>query len=131
MDRPIILFDGVCNLCDGFVQFVIRHDEKSLFRFASLQSPVGIELLQKHQLPTEELSSVVLSLGDAFYTKSDAALHILQRLSGPWKLAGSFLILPRFLRDLIYDLVARNRYRLFGQRDVCMIPTPESRERFL
>ncbi|HEX8371323.1 MAG TPA: thiol-disulfide oxidoreductase DCC family protein [Chthoniobacterales bacterium] len=130
-ERPVILFDGVCNLCDGFVQFVIRHDTSAQFRFASLQSEAGAEILKKHQLPANQLSTVVLSVGDGFYMKSDAALHILRRLSGAWRLAGLFLVLPRFIRDSAYDLVAKNRYRLFGEKDACMLPTPELRERFL
>ncbi|MEO7932372.1 MAG: thiol-disulfide oxidoreductase DCC family protein [Chthoniobacterales bacterium] len=129
--NPIILFDGVCNLCDGFVQFVIRHDAAGQFRFTSLQSTAGAEILEKHHLPTQQLSSIVLSVGDSHYTRSDAALQILRRLSAPWKWMGLFLVLPRFLRDAIYDFIARNRYRWFGQKDACMIPTPELRERFL
>ena len=130
-ESPIILFDGVCNLCDGFVQFVIRHDGKRQFRFASLQSETGQEILASHSLPADQLSTIVLSCGDEFFTKSDAALRILSNLNGISSLAGIFLILPRFVRDVFYDLVARNRYRLFGRKDVCMIPTPELRERFL
>ncbi len=130
-ERPIILFDGVCNLCDGFVQFVIRHDETGQFRFTSLQSEAGAEILEKHRLPSLQLSTIVLSVGESFYAKSDAALQIMRRLAGPWKLAGLFLMVPRFLRDAVYDFIARNRYRWFGQKDVCMIPTPELRERFL
>ena len=130
-EHPVILFDGVCNLCDSYVRFVIRNDTASQFRFASLQSIQGIELLKKHQLPLNQLSTVVLSIGKNYYTKSDAALRVLSRLSGVWKLAGVFLILPKAMRDFGYDLVAKNRYRLFGQKDTCTIPTPELRERFL
>lgn len=130
-EHPVILFDGVCNLCNAYVQFVIRHDSVSQFRFAPLQSIQGIELLKKHQLPLNQLSTVVLSIGGNYYTKSDAALRILSRLSGVWKLAGVFLILPKAMRDFGYDLIAKNRYRLFGQKDACIIPTPELRERFL
>jgi predicted DCC family thiol-disulfide oxidoreductase YuxK len=129
--HPIILFDGVCNLCDGFVQFVIRHDAAGQFRFTSLQSPVGAEILEKHHIATQQLSSIVLSVGDSYYTRSDAALQILRRLSAPWKWMGLFLVLPRFSRDAVYDFIAKNRYRWFGQKDACMIPTPELRERFL
>ena len=130
-ESPIILFDGVCNLCDGFVQFVIQHDSKEQFCFASLQSETGREILARHQLPQDQLSTIVLSRGDEFFTKSDAALRILSNLDGILKLTGIFLFLPRFVRDIFYDLVARNRYRLFGRKDACMIPTPELRARFL
>ena len=130
-ESSIILFDGVCNLCDGFVQFVIQHDSKGQFRFASLQSETGREILATHQLPQDQLSTIVLSRGDEFFTKSDAALRILSNLDGILKLTGIFLFLPRFVRDIFYDLVARNRYRIFGRKDACMIPTQELRERFL
>ncbi len=130
-DRPIILFDGVCNLCDGFVQFVIRHDAAGKFRFASLQSEVGAEILQQHNLPKDQLSSVVLSDGDRFYVKSNAALRVIKELSAPWNWLGLLLVLPRSLRDWGYDWIASHRYRWFGRRDSCMMPTPELRERFL
>ncbi len=130
-ESPIILFDGVCNLCDGFVQFVIRHDATGQFRFTSLQSTTGAEILKKYHIPPGELSSIVLSVGDSHFTRSDAALQILRCLSGPWKWMGLFLVLPRFLRDAVYDFIARNRYRWFGQKDACMIPTAELQKRFL
>jgi len=130
-NNPVILFDGVCNLCNGFVQFVIAHDTAGVFQFASLQSDAAIEILKKHGLPTHQLSSVVLSEGDRYYTKSDAALRVAGRLSGIWSLARLFLVLPKFLRDWGYDLVARNRYRLFGKKESCWLPTPELKQRFL
>lgn len=130
-ENPVILFDGVCNLCNGFVQFVIAHDEKGVFRFASLQSEVATEILARHGLPTNQLSTVVLSEGDRFFTKSDAALRVAKRLSGVVSLAGVFLVLPKFVRDWGYDLVAKNRYRLFGKKESCWLPTPDLKQRFL
>jgi predicted DCC family thiol-disulfide oxidoreductase YuxK len=130
-DHPIILFDGVCNLCNGAVQFVIRHDPKGIFKLAALQSEAGQALLKKHQLDPEALHSIVLILDDKVYRQSRAALEIARRLSGAWPLLYVFIIVPYFLRDWIYDWIAANRYRWFGKQDACMIPTPELRSRFL
>lgn len=130
LDQPVILFDGVCNLCNGFVRFVVRYDSRGRFAFAPLQSAVGEELLERHGLDTESFDSVVLVDGDRYYEKSDAALRILGRLDGPWPLAWPFLYLPRFVRDAAYDLVADYRYRIFGKKAECPIPDPEVRERF-
>ncbi|WP_139920286.1 thiol-disulfide oxidoreductase DCC family protein [Hymenobacter sp. DG01] len=129
-----ILFDGVCNLCNGFVQFVIGHDAAGHFRFASLQSGVGQELLRTHSLPMpEEPDSVILITPDGqAHTHSAAALGILRRLGGLWGVAGALgLLVPRPLRDAAYRLVARNRYRWFGRQEACWLPTPELRARFL
>ena len=128
-----ILFDGVCNLCNGFVQFVIERDPAAQFQFAALQSAAGQQLLAAHGLPapTTPDSVVLLEQGRA-RTQSDAALGVLRRLGGGWGLAAAAVqVLPRAVRDAAYRLVARNRYRWFGRQDSCWLPTPELKARFL
>ncbi|MFA9415223.1 thiol-disulfide oxidoreductase DCC family protein [Natrinema sp. HArc-T2] len=132
-DNPVVLFDGVCNLCNGFVQFILPRDTDGRFRFASLQSDVGQELLADHGLPTDELESVVLIEGDDCYTKSDAVIRIARLLGGVYTLLGPFRFLPRQLRDWAYDFVAARRYRWFGKKDQCTMPPSDVSvgERFL
>jgi predicted DCC family thiol-disulfide oxidoreductase YuxK len=130
-DSQIILFDGVCNLCNGFVQFVIRHDKKGVFRFASLQSAYAASLPGLEEGVVSELSTVVLQDGDRYHFKSTAALRIARMLGFPFSLAYVFIILPVLLRNAIYDWIARNRYAWFGKRDACWLPTPELKSRFL
>jgi predicted DCC family thiol-disulfide oxidoreductase YuxK len=130
-DQPILLFDGVCNLCNGVVQFLIRHDPDAEFRFAALQSEAGQALLERFDLPTGEFDSFVLVEGGDYATKSTAALRIARRLGFPYSLLYPFVVLPTFLRDRVYDLVADNRYRIFGKKDQCMVPTPDRQARFL
>jgi len=130
-DKPILLFDGVCNLCNGFVQWVIRRDPAGRFRFSSLQSAAGRTLLQEAGIPTDTLSTVVLYEDGGFYTHSDVPLRVWRRLGGAWSWLYSFRLLPKALRDAVYNWVARNRYRWFGRRQACMIPTPDLRDRFL
>jgi predicted DCC family thiol-disulfide oxidoreductase YuxK len=127
----LILFDGYCNLCSGTVQFILKHDRKAKFRFASLQSEYGKSLLQKHQLPTDSFGTFVLIEADIVFTKSTAALRIVKSLTGIWPLLYVAIIIPRFLRDAIYNLVARNRYKWFGRRDSCWLPKNEWKERFM
>ena len=129
--HPVILFDGVCNLCSSSVRFIIARDPAARFRFASLQSEAGQALLGGHGLDTGALSSVVLVEDGRVHTRSDAALRIAWRLSGPWPLAGVFRAVPRGVRDGVYDWIARNRYRWFGKTEACWLPTPELRARFL
>lgn len=129
--HPILLFDGVCNLCNGFVQWVIRHDLNGKFRFAALQSDIGQTLLTQHHLDTSQLSTVVLIVDGRTYTHSDVALEIARILGGWWSFASIFKIIPPFIRNAIYNWIAKNRYRWFGEKDACMIPTPELRSRFL
>ena len=131
MDHPVILFDGVCNLCNGAVQFIIKRDPDSVFRFASLQSDAGQDVLRRNNLSTEDFDTMVLVEGDAVFTKSTAALRILRRLGGIGRLAYAFIVIPRFVRDWVYTFVARNRYSWFGKRDECMVPTPDLKSRFL
>jgi len=131
LDGPILLFDGVCNLCNGTVQWVIAHDPAAQIRFASLQSEVGRALVAKHGLPLDAMDTVVLVDGERHWLKSSAALEVLRRVGGAWKLAALLRFVPRPLRDAAYDLVARNRYGWWGKRDECWVPTPELRARFL
>lgn len=129
MNNQIILFDGVCNVCNGFVQFVIRYDEKQIFRFASQQSDTGHQLLNKHDAPA--LDSIFLVDGDKVYSKATAILKIVQSFGGGWKLVKILEILPSSVANWVYDVFAENRYKWFGQKEECMIPTPEIRQRFI
>jgi predicted DCC family thiol-disulfide oxidoreductase YuxK len=128
--NSIVLFDGVCNFCNGSVNFIIRHDRYDRFRFAALQSDIGQELRQKYAIP-DDVDSIILIENDRAYMHSTAALRIDRGLGGIWSLAYVFIIVPAVVRDFFYKLFAKNRYRLFGRKDVCMVPTPEIRERFL
>jgi predicted DCC family thiol-disulfide oxidoreductase YuxK len=130
-ERPLVLFDGVCNLCNASVDFILERDRKGTFRFAALQSEAGQRLLRGFELPTAEHRSLVLVEGDRVYLRSSAALRIARRLGGLWPALYLFIVVPPFLRDLAYDFVARNRYRWFGKRDTCRVPTPELADRFL
>ena len=131
MDQPIVLFDGVCNLCNGAVQFIIRHDKKNIFMFASLQSEVGRKILEQYNFPLDELNSFILIENNKAYTRSTGALTVAKKLNGLWPLLYGFIIIPKFIRDSIYNWVAGNRYKWFGKKDACMIPTPELKARFL
>ena len=127
----IVLFDGVCNFCNASVNFVIERDKAGYFQFAPLQSQIGIELLAKHSIDSSETDSVILVENDKAYTHSTAALRIARKLDGIWPLLYAFVIVPKPIRDLAYKLFARNRYRLFGKQEACMMPTPDIRQRFL
>jgi predicted DCC family thiol-disulfide oxidoreductase YuxK len=134
---PVVLFDGVCNLCNSSVLFIIKRDRRGRFRFAALQSDAGASLLASSApagpagpaLPLPD--SIVLVEDGCVLTQSTAALRIARRLRFPWPLLYALAIVPRPIRDLIYAWIARNRYRWFGRRDRCMVPTPELRARFL
>lgn len=127
----IILFDGVCNLCNSSVNFVIDRDSERNFRYAALQSETGQDFLRKHGLNAEDFDSIVLVEGDAFYRKSTAALRIARKLDGAWPLFYAFIIIPPFIRNFFYDIIAKNRYKWFGRMDECRIPTPELKNLFL
>lgn len=129
--HSIILFDGVCNLCNDSVQFVIRRDSKNQFLFASLQSPEGIEILREYNLPSNKMNSFFLVENGKLYDKSTAALKVLRKLKGPWHLFYAFIIVPKFIRDGAYSWIAKHRYQWFGRKDECMIPTPELKAKFL
>ncbi len=130
-EHPVLLFDGVCNLCNGSVQWVIQHDPEARFRFASLQSEAGQALLHQHNLPTTEMNTVVLIDGEKAYTRSDVPLQIFGKMGGAWPVLAALSIVPRFIRDAVYDWIARNRYRWFGKQEACWLPTPALKERFL
>lgn len=131
-DKKIVLFDGVCNLCNGAVTFIIERDKKDIFRFASLQSEIGKELVAERGLDPEELDSIILiDPGVAYYRKSTAALEISRELSGGYSLLKNFLFIPENLRDGVYNFVANNRYKWYGKKESCMIPTPELKSKFL
>lgn len=128
--HPVILFDGECNFCDSSVQFIIKNDPKGLFHFASLQSDTGQELLEKHNVPAD-IDSMILIEGDKVYYKSAAALRICRHLKGAWKLLYALLIVPRPIRNAAYDFIAKNRYKWFGKKESCMLPSPSVRARFI
>ena len=127
----VVLFDGVCNFCNATINFVIEHDRAGHFKFAPLQSEVGERLMAENGIDRTETDSVILVEDGKAYTHSDAALRIAKRLDGIWSWAYAFRIVPRFIRDAAYRLFAKNRYRLFGRQDACMMPTPDIRARFL
>lgn len=128
---PVLLFDGVCNLCNASVQWVLKRDKKGQFRFAALQSDTGRQLLEQIGFSNEKIETVVLVDGDRFFVRSDAVLEMAKRLGGIWSLAGIFRIIPRSIRDRVYSWVARNRYHWFGERAQCMLPRPEWKGRFI
>lgn len=128
--EAVVLFDGVCNLCSGAVQFTIKRDPFARFHFASLQSDYGQEQLKRIGFNPESLHSIVLIKDGKVFERSNAALEIARNLTGVWPLLYGFKILPRFLRDSIYTLIARYRYRWFGKKDSCWLPTPELKARF-
>lgn len=129
MDR-IVLFDGVCNFCNGAVNFIIRNDPHKRFRFAPLQSEVGQQLRAKFEI-CDDVDSIILVEDDKVFMHSAAALRVARGLGGIWSLGYAFIIIPAFIRDWFYKLFAKYRYKLFGKKDVCMMPTPDVRERFL
>lgn len=142
MDRPspspkeldqmdIVLFDGVCNFCNGTINFLMDRDSSQRLKFAPLQSEAGQQLLRKHHLPTDDFKSFVFITQGKVYQQSTAALKIACILDGGWKALYGLIIVPAFLRNAVYALIARNRYRWFGKMDACRIPSPQERARFL
>jgi len=130
-EQPILLFDGVCNLCNSMVTFVIKRDQEAIFKFASLQSEAGQTILKEHSLPLDQFDSFYYVEGKKLFTKSTAALKVAKELDGAWKLFYPLIIIPKPLRDIVYSIVAKNRYRFFGKKDQCMLPNPEMKKRFL
>lgn len=130
LPSKLILFDGVCVLCNGSMRFVMKHERAAVFQFAAIQSDAGQKVLADHDQETEDWDSVVVIEEGRVYRKSDAAVRIARYLRAPWRWLGIIRFLPRGLRDWLYDRVARNRYRLFGRYEVCMVPTPQLRGRF-
>ena len=130
-ENAIILFDGVCNFCNAAINFVLKQDKKGVFRFAPLQSEAGQRLLKQYNLSTAEFDSFVLIDNGKIYKKSSASLRVMNKLPWYWKEAQLLRIIPTAFRDAIYDFIAKNRYKWFGKKEQCMIPTPEMRNRFL
>jgi predicted DCC family thiol-disulfide oxidoreductase YuxK len=135
--HPILLYDGVCGFCNRLVQFILRHDSKAVFRFASLQSPLAVRILTRNGANPTDIDTFYLVLsyneaGERLLPRSDAVIYVLGRLGGVWRGVAVIVgVLPRFLRDWVYNTIARNRYRIFGRYDTCPIPSEETRERFL
>jgi len=129
MNRTIY-FDGICNLCNRGVQFIIKRDPKKKFRFASLQGEAGQNMLKKYGMQQHNFDTFILQEGDKIYTRSTAALRIVRHLKGGWKLLYGTIIIPRFIRNAIYNWIAKRRYKWFGKKDKCLIPSPELKERF-
>ena len=129
-ERPVILFDGVCNLCNGSVQFILKRDKEKRFLFASLQSAYGQKLLKQFNLPPNNFNSFILYQDGNLFTKSTGALMMFSQLKG-WKWTRIFKVVPRFIRDAVYGLIANNRYKWFGKQEACWLPTPELKSRFL
>jgi len=130
-EHPVLLFDGVCNLCNSSVQFILKRDPKGIFRFASLQSEEAEALLEQYEDKPEDLDSVLLLEGEELYARSDAALRVARRLTGLWPFLYAFIVVPRPIRNGLYNWIAGNRYRWFGKKDQCMMPRPEWKHRFL
>jgi predicted DCC family thiol-disulfide oxidoreductase YuxK len=130
-DHPTILFDGVCNFCNAGINFIIKQDRKKVFRFATLQSEAGQKLSEQYRLPTKNFQSFVLIDKGKAYTKSTAGFKVYGQLPWYWKWTQLFWIVPRFITDAVYDFIARNRYKWFGKKESCIIPTADVRERFL
>lgn len=129
--HKIILFDGVCNLCNSSVQLVLKNDKNDTFRLAALQSDAGKKLTEKYGIDTSQTDSILLIDADKVYAKSTAALKIAKQLSGAYPLLYGFMIVPKFIRNRVYDYIAKNRYKWYGKQESCMIPTPELKDKFL
>tara|TARA_R110000850_G_scaffold89765_1_gene191873 strand:+ start:158 stop:559 length:402 start_codon:yes stop_codon:yes gene_type:complete len=129
--HKIILFDGVCNLCNGAVTYIIKRDNKNVFKFAALQSEIGQKLTSKFKIDTTKVDSIILIDGEKHYEKSSAALHIAKNFSGAYPLLFGFMIVPKFIRNAVYDYIAKNRYKWFGKMESCMIPTAALKSKFL
>lgn len=130
LKNPVVLFDGVCNLCEGSVQFIIKRDKKKYFRFASLQSEFGQNILQHFQLDKNNFNSFILLEEGKIFTQSTAALKVAKQLSGAWKWMNLFIVIPTFIRNFIYNIIAKNRYKWFGKKEACWLPTKQLKELF-
>ena len=130
INKPVILFDGVCNLCSGSVQFILKRDKEKKFLFASLQSAYGQKLLQQFNLPADNFNSFILNQDGEIFIKSTGALKMFSQLKN-WGWVKIFWIIPKFLRDAVYNLIAKNRYKWFGKKEECWLPTPDLKARFL
>lgn len=131
-NKKIILFDGVCNLCDNTVQYITRHDKYDVFRFVAIQSDLGQKIIEHIGIDTSRTDSIILyEPGHAYYYKAEAAIKIAENLGGIFSLLGIFKVVPKWMSNKIYDYVARNRYKWYGKKNECMIPTPELKSKFL
>lgn len=131
-DKKIILFDGICNLCESSVQFIIKRDKKDIFRFVAIQSELGQKIIKHIGIDTSKTDSIILySPGKAYYYKAEAALLIAKELSGFYSLLGYLGFIPNGIKNTVYDYIAKNRYKWYGKKDACMIPTPELKAKFL
>jgi predicted DCC family thiol-disulfide oxidoreductase YuxK len=128
--QSVILFDGLCNLCNGAVQFVIKRDKKNSFHFASLQSDYAAEKMIQFDIKPAQLESIILLEDGKLYKRSTAALRVARKLNGLWPLLYGFIIVPRFIRDAVYNYIAKNRYKWFGKQESCWVPTPALKRRF-
>jgi predicted DCC family thiol-disulfide oxidoreductase YuxK len=134
--NPIVLYDGVCGLCNRLVQFLVRRDVRDRLLFASLQSQLAAILLERHRCDPRDLDTVYIVVDpnqptERIFVRSDAILHALQQIGGVWRLAMVVKVVPKFIRDAIYNLVARNRYRVFGKHETCLLPEPKYRRKFV
>lgn len=129
--KYIVLFDGVCNLCNGAIQFLLKRDKKKQFLVGSLQGKTGQEYLRKYHLSSNQYHSFILIEGNVLYTRSTAVLRSLKHLGRGWQLLYVFIYIPQPIRDSVYKFIAANRYRLFGKKESCRVPTADERERFL
>lgn len=129
--QKIIVFDGACNLCNRWVQFVIKHDRDKIYKFCSIQSDTGKKITKQFLRGTDELKTIIFIDGNRLYIKSTAALYIVKNLSGVWSFLFVFVSIPKFIRNFIYDIVAKNRYKWFGKADKCMAPSKDIMDRFI
>lgn len=132
MNSYIVFFDGICNLCNSWVKFIIKYDKKNRFKFASLQSEMGQNFLKERNLSSHSFDSIILyQPNSAYFLKSDAVLQIFKLLGFPFSILSIFYIFPSFIRDKLYSLIAKNRYKFFGKSESCMMPNPEWKDKFL
>lgn len=127
----VILFDGVCKLCNAWSQFVIKNDKQQCFKLCSVQSPEGQSILNYFKMPTDHFNTMLYVEGNQFFAKSDAFLYVIRKFGMPWRILYLFKIIPKSIRNWLYDRIALNRYSLFGKYDSCMLPSPENENRFL
>lgn len=130
-NHPVLLFDGVCNYCNYWVNFAIKRDKKKILRFTPLQGETAKKILSQYSITVTDLSSVIVVENNKAYTQSSAAIRMFRHLGGGWKLFYGMIIFPKFIRDFFYNIIARNRYKWYGKRETCMIPGPNISERFL
>ena len=127
----IIIFDGICNLCNATVLFLINRDKKNIFKFVSMQSDIAKQIFKEYNINFKNLDTIIFIEKNDFYIKSDAIIRIFKKLNYPWKVFYFLKFIPKFIRDRIYDIVANNRYNWFGRRNTCMIPSNETKSKFL